>query len=191
MQRSMYTSCPLKGSTIIRTKVIGITGYNEVGESRKEMSEELEEGALLDLQWEEDPIEEKFVVRVLPDSTSADIGKLGKKDAAVVFPLLKANYSYVIAVEENTPEELIVNILPLEETELILTFHPFCGVVSVRPSTADISGYRARRCGFFYALSRVFFTLGVVYYPACIWAGSPSIIQYPQGKVYGPFLWRC
>ena len=101
---------PPEGSTIIRTKVIGITGYNEVGESRKENVEELEEGALLDLQWEEDPIEEKFVVRVLPDSTSADIGKLGKKDAAVVFPLLKANYSYVIAVEENTPEELIVNI---------------------------------------------------------------------------------
>ena len=101
---------PPEGSTIIRTKIIGITGYNEVGESRKENVEELEEGALLDLQWEEDPIEEKFVVRVLPDSTSADIGKLGKKDAAVVFPLLKANYSYVIAVEENTPEELIVNI---------------------------------------------------------------------------------
>ena len=34
----------------------------------------------------------------------------------------------------------------------------------------------------FYALSRMFFVLGVVYHPACIWAGSPSIIQYPQGK---------
>ena len=28
----------------------------------------------------------------------------------------------------------------------------------------------------------MFFVLGVVYHPACIWAGSPSIIQYPQGK---------
>ena len=34
----------------------------------------------------------------------------------------------------------------------------------------------------FYALSRMFFILEVVYYPASIWAGSPSIIQYPQGK---------
>lgn len=34
----------------------------------------------------------------------------------------------------------------------------------------------------FYALSRVFFTLEVVYHPAYIWAGSPSIIQDPQGK---------
>lgn len=34
----------------------------------------------------------------------------------------------------------------------------------------------------FYALSRMFFILRVVYHPACIWAGSPSIIQYPQGE---------
>lgn len=101
---------PPEGSTIIKAKVIGISGYNEVGESRKENVEELENGDLLDLQWEEDPIEEKFVVRILPDCTSADIGKLGKKDTKVIFPLLKAGYSYMIAVEENNPEELLVNI---------------------------------------------------------------------------------
>lgn len=44
------------------------------------------------------------------------------------------------------------------------------------------SGYHARKMRIFYALSRVFFTLGVVYHPACIWAGSPSIIQDPQGE---------